>query len=633
MPSSTDLRWWRAEPDDIHRSVKAKLTSIRSRQKPRREMYQAFAEAYGTMELDSMGLTASRDGVGSYMAPTLPRNVVRQGVETLIARIGRDKPLPQVYTSQGTYSDQRRAYRMSQALEGGFQNLKVYVETKRCLRDASLFGTGVLKVWEDGERPNIERVFPWELDVDRNDALYGKPRSVYQTKWYDKEVLQELALGWLPNRPGQERKDALVHAIDRGGVIDEFSASYSSGEDKGRRIQVVEAWHLPSGPKAKDGRHVIIIDGATLFDEEYTLSRFPFAFMRYKDPIAGLWGDALAAELYGWQVELNLMAERVRTAHYLMAGMWLVPEGSDILDSDISNEIGTIVRHVPGRAPQYTAPNPVAPQTYQYMEGLQPGALADAGISQLSASSQKPGGDWSGKALDALDDAETGRFATVSELWESFHIEIGELLLTAYAELAQENKGLTIKLFRAKKSKALRWSDFALDPDDITVQVFSTNMLAKTPQSRMRQVMDLFNAKVIDRDMFLRLSGNPDLEGETDLTTSMKTLADEQIEWMLDADDPEADDAYQSPEPFQDLVYALHRAQAHYCFGKMRGVPPDNLELLIQYMGDCKALLDAQNPPAEAPAPGAGPPGMPPGPPPGANPGPPGPPPAMAGAA
>jgi hypothetical protein len=617
MATSTDLRWWRAEPEDMHRAIKAKLLSIRSRSKPRREMYRAFMEAYGTLEMETMGLQAAGNTDGHYLAPTLPRNVVRGGVETVIARIGRDHPLPQVYTASGSYSDQKRAQRMSQALEGGFQNLKVHLETKRSLRDASIVGTGVLKVWEDGESAHVERVFPWELDVDRHDAREGKPRSIYQTKWYDREVLTELCEGWVGEK--EFKKRGLADAIEKAGVFDADMASMGADEDKERRIQVVEAWRLPSGKKTEDGRHAIVIDGATLFEEEYDAPRFPFAFMRYKDPIAGLWGDALAAELYGWQVEINMMSERVRVAHYMtMTGTWLVYEGSDVLDVDITNDIGTIIRTKKGLEPQHINPDAVSNQTYQYMESLTPGALADAGISQLSAQSQKPGGDWSGKALDALDDAETGRFATVSQNWENFHIEIGELLLSAYARLAEENKGLTIKLFKARRSKALKWTDFALDPDDITVQVFSTNMLAKTPQSRLKQVMDLFNAKVIDRDLFLRLSGNPDLESETDLTSSMKELADEQIEWMLDADDPSLPEAYQAPTPFQDLTYALHRAQCHWCFGVMKNVPPDNLELLQQYMEDCKALLDAQNAPAPGAAPAGaaapGPPGAPSGP-------------------
>ena len=77
------------------------------------------------------------------------------------------------------------------------------------------------------------------------------------------------------------------------------------------------------------------------------------------------------------------------------------------------------------------------------------------------------------------------------------------------------------------------------------------------------------------------------------------------------------------PEPYQDLVYSLHRCQQYYNKARIERVPEGNRELLRQYMTECKRLLEMQMAPAPAanvPAGAATSPPMPPGPPAGAPP-------------
>ena len=86
-----------------------------------------------------------------------------------------------------------------------------------------------------------------EIFVDDVEALYGQPRQLHRVKQVDRQVLLDM----FP---------------DDAGLI--MGAKPSRTEENGRSIiadmiTVRESWHLPSGPGAKDGKHVITIDGGT----------------------------------------------------------------------------------------------------------------------------------------------------------------------------------------------------------------------------------------------------------------------------------------------------------------------------------------------------------------------------------
>jgi len=134
--------------------------------------------------------------------------------------------------------------------------------------------------------------------------------------------------------------------------------------------------------------------------------------------------------------------------------------------------------------------------------------------------------------------------------------------------------------------------------DAIVMQVWPTNLLGRTPAARLQMVNDLFNGGIIDRALYLRLLDAPDVDAETDLATAMQEVADEQIQALLDLDATlspaklRAAYAKSRPDAYQDLVYAMHRAQAHICLGKLRGVPGPILDLLRRFIEDAKTELD-----------------------------------------
>ena len=299
------------------------------------------------------------------------------------------------------------------------------------------------------------------------------------------------------------------------------------------------------------------------------------------------------------------MSDRVQQAHYATGGqIWLVPDGADIVDTELANGIGVVVHHKPGMPPVNINPSPVSPQTYEYLKDLPDFALKFSGISQMSAQGETPKGLTAAKALQTMSDQEATRFSLLSDAWERFHLDLVEQIIDLCKEIDEEHPGFSVRTGLKNYSIDIKWKDVDLERDKFSIQVWPTNLLPKTPAARMQQVNDLFQAGIIDRAMFLRLLDAPDLSSEQDLESAARDVADEQIEQMIDCDDPDAEGSLQYPEPFQDLVYALHRAQAHYNLGRIQGLDDGHLRLLSEYMRNCKALLDMQNPPPPPPNPG-----------------------------
>jgi hypothetical protein len=504
------------------------------------------------------------------------------------AKIGKNRPKPTFLTDRGDYSLRKKAKNLERFVDGLFYQLHLYEKTIEILRDACVYGTGILSVYREDDQVHIERVFPWEIIVDIADGRYSNPRNIYLIRWVDKDVLAEK----FPDLD-QEIHAANVTADDIDHIQD-----YEVTAD---RLIVTEAWHLPSGPEADDGRHVCIIEGITLVDEPYNKQHFPFAFLRYKEPVAGFWGNGLGEEMIGWQSEINELGERLATAHYIVGGgIWLVPDGADIVDTELTNGVGVIVHHKPGMPPQYINPDPINQATYQYIKDLPQFAMQFSGISQMSASSEKPAGITAAKALQTLDDVETERFNLVGRRWEAFHMDIVSQCIDLCKEIDEEYGNFTMRAPFKKYAMEINWKDVDMERDAFVMQVFPTALLSKTPSARLQQVQDLFAAGIIDRAMFLRLLDAPDINAEEDLESAARTVADEQIEHMIESD-PEDQDAFCYPEPFQDLIYALHRAQANYNLGRIQGMDEPHLKMLRDYMGECNRLLQLQNPPAPPP--------------------------------
>lgn len=600
-----DERWWLAESDeDVHDRLMKMTRRLRDRQRPRREMYRFYAELYGVNEVAGLGLTNYDPAGIGFVAPTLPFNVVRRGVKTVLAKVAKNRPMPMVVSERGNYRQWKRARGLSNFLDGAFSLLRTYDRTKVLLRDALIFGTGIGHVYHlPGDTlPRFDRIFPWEILTDVADARYGEPKQIFVIRWVDRTVLKELY---------PDHATLIEECRSDSGLIEDLP----DNEFEGDVVLVTEAWRLPTRDGGVPGKHAIAIDGVTLFQEPWTKPKFPFVLIRYDDPVIGTWGDSLAGEMAGFQYEVNYVTETLRMAHRVVGtGLWITDDNTGIPDAYWQNEVGMIIKKRPGSTVEYKNPDPANPQTYQWLQTCAEGSLAWTGISQLSANAQKPAGITAAKAITAIQDVEDDGFALLERGWEQLHVDVADAYIDEFKALAEEDPELKIFATQKRALLAVRWKDVDMERDAIVMQVWPTNLLGRTPAARLQTVNDLYNAGVIDSDRYLQLLDAPDIDAETDLRVAKRMRCDEQIDQMLELEvaDVQKPGAYKRPGPYQDLAYGLHRAADQICMGELRGIDDRVLELLRRYIEDCQALLTkaAPPPPTQLAAAPVAPPGM-----------------------
>jgi hypothetical protein len=567
--------WWDAEKDKANQYIFPVVRHLMQNQGWIREGHLRNMRLYGNLNV--LGLSFSSYGAGSAVNPPYDRlglNVVQSCVDTLTQKIAKNKPKPMFLTEGGNWSLQRKAKKLNKFIDGQFYESRVYETTPDIARDAFIFGDGYCKVFLQDGNIKIERVFPGEIVVDENDGVYGKPRSMFQTKYLPKEYVMAI----FPEYADKIAKAPLAEAMFAG---------HKSMSDY---IYVVEAWHLASGDDAKDGRHVICIDGCDLHDDEYNREVFPIKRMSYSKRVLGYSSQGLAEQLTGIQVEINKILRDIQNGMHLQKPKYLFEYGSKIIKSQVDNTHGGFLWYS-GTKPELYTPPAVNPQWFAHMESLYQKAFQVAGISQLSAQSTKPAGLNSGKALREYNDIETERFILIGQMWEQFHLDIASEmidLIKSHVDLESDDEKKQDYEVMAKNKNTIeiiKWSEVDMKEDKYMMHLYPTSALSKNPAMKIQDVVDLMQAGIIGPQEGSDLLDFPDLEAHNNLKNAPINNIKKQIEMIID------EGKYQGPEPFQNLNLGVQMMSEAYLQAKNDNVPESRLELMRRWVENAKMMM------------------------------------------
>lgn len=579
-------KWW-ASKEDMSRNIFAVVKYIDLNQQYRTKDNLLYARMYSNTEI--LGLTSStyaRQNSTNLPNSRLTLNVVKSCVDTVTSKIAQSKPRPLFLTEKGDYSLKRKAKLLTQYLDGIFDELHLYHEGQKVFRDACVFGTGALKIYIDPSDYSIkaERVLIDEIVVDDVEGMYGKPRQLFQKRVQDRGTLVDQF---------PKFKDKILNATS--SLVGE-NATQSTAD----QVTVIEAWHLPSGPKAKDGKHVICIENQVLFEEDYSKEYFPFIFLRWSEKLAGFFGSGLTFELLGLQREINKTLKTIQASLELMA----VPRvfldiASNINTASITDQIGNIIKYQ-GAPPVFQTPPAVSPELIQHLENMYRKAYEITGISMMQAQSKKPDGLDSGVALREMNDIASERFFITGMRYEDFYLDVADKIIEFSKELYENGKSKEIKITNNKFIETIKWKDVNLKSDQYVMRAFPVSILPTTPAGKLQTVQELIQAGLIPQDQALALLDFPDLEGFISLQTAAQDNIERYLETMMD------EGRYMPPEPFMNLELALTMTQNAYLRAKCDNLPEDRLELLRTFMDDINTLLGANQPPPELPPPAPG---------------------------
>jgi hypothetical protein len=585
-PTSETLQWWKLKGEDAASSITAILRYLADNQSARLGQQVVSVRLYGNLSMTGVnGLALSRSPVSQpAVRDRITYNVIASCIDTITAKIGKNKPKPLFLTSGGDYKLQRKAKKLNQFVDGIFYENKAYQLGVEIFRDGCVFGTGVGHVFIRDGRICFERVVPSELFVDEVEAFYGRPRSLHRIKNVDRYVLADAF------------PEARKMIMDCNGAMVNEAGSIASLSDM---VTVRESWHLPSGPEASDGRHTITLENGTILSEKYTHDFFPFAFFHWSKRLFGFWGQGLAEQLQNIQFEINKLLILIQRSMHLAGTFKVLMENtSKIVTEHLSNEIGAVVRYT-GTPPQYVTPPAVQPEIYQHLMTLKQSAYEQSGISALSAAAQKPAGLNSGKALREYNDIESDRFQTVGKAYEEFYLDLAKLSIAMVKQLVEEEGDFSIAAPGKKFLQTIKWSDIDLDDEEYVMQCYPVSSLPNDPAGRLQTIQEYLQAGFLTPRQGRMLLDFPDLEQVEGLANAME-------EWLTSTLDKMVDDGeYTSPEPFDDLTLARELALEYYSRGKTQSVEEERLELLRRFISQIDELQKMAQPPA--PPPGAEP--------------------------
>lgn len=569
---TSSVAWWAYGKNEAHKQIYDTVNRIHQAQQDRYDRNVRCVQLYGSADLLGMNpYSYARMNTPAMPEGRVKMNIISSMVDTVTAKVGKMRPKITYLTKGGNVASQDNAKKLDKFTLGLFYKNGVHALHQMMFRDGAIMDIGAIKHCRNDEEGKIEseRVLPTELYVDPSDAMYGSPMSMYQAKFIHKDTLIEM------------HPKAKTFVGSSASSLGSIPHSFDTMADY---VVVIEAWHLPSGKKP--GRHVICVENGTLSDEPYRCRKFPFTFFRWSKPLVGFFGQSLAERLIGNQVEINKMLRIIQKSFHLGSAFKVFIEyGSKVVKEHLNNDVGSIVYYT-GTRPEFYVPKTVHEEYFRHLEWLVKSSYEEAGVSQLSATSQKPAGLDSGKAMREYNDIETERFALISQDYENSFLETA----WHYTYLAKEMKedGIDIEVQSQSKKfvESIKWSDIDIDEDEYITQMFPTSMLPQSPAGRLAWVEEMMGNGLIDRDFGLTLLNFPDTEEYVSLETAAIDDIKDSIFSIV------SKGKYMPPEPFSNLPLGLKMFQSAYLRAKKDGVDPKRLDMMRRWMVSAKKLDD-----------------------------------------
>jgi hypothetical protein len=568
-----DNRWYDKDGKEMAQSLFGYVKTLRKDQSYRQDENFRHLRLYGNMEAFSLrNYSFYRAETSSSIVNRVTLNIVQSMIDTVVSKISKNKPKPDFLTSGGDWALQRRAQKLQQYVDGQMYATDFYSKRVLAIQDSCIFGTGALKMFRDGKDIRLERVFIDELAIDEQESLYGEVRQMSQTKMVHKETLKAMF---------PEHADH----IERIGSGEISIWASNIPQRYGEMIQVIEAWKLPSRPGAKDGKHAIVLDDVTLFEEDYEKDYFPFLFWRWNVRPIGFWGQGIAEQLTGIQMEINKILRTIQVSMHLVSVPKIFVEASSkIVESHLNNKIGGIIKYV-GAPPIEGKLGSIPPDLFSHLDRLYARAFEVVGISQLSAMAAKPQGLNSGKALREYNDIESERFMSVAQRDEDTVCQAAKMYIDLAKEIHAEFGEYKVKTKGARSLEVLDWADVDMEEDQYIMQVFPVSALSKTPAGRLQDIQELMSAGLIGREDGMKLLDFPDLQQFYNFNNAGLENIERTIEMMIDKGE------YQTPEPYQNLQLGIQKMQQAYLMYKNANAPEERLELFRRWIEDAQSIM------------------------------------------
>lgn len=504
-------KWWLAESDaDLVTQALSTTEYLKRTNQNRIRQASIFARLFSGKPLyNFLASNATLDNSNQLPIGRPTANVVYSCIDTLTSRITQDRPKPTFLTDGGHYKERKRAKEANQFIQGEFFRTKAYELGALAFRDAGILGNGFLKVFPRDKRVCVERTLETELLTDFNDAYYSNPRQLIQQKLVDRDVIAAMF---------PKKEEMIMSAVH--GNVDSTPRSTETIVDQ---FIMAEAWHLPSGEGAKDGRHVWVCSEGVILDEEWDKQTFPFVNFSYNPNMVGYFAQGLAEILMPTQMEIyRMLIIESQSIELMGVPRILIEEMSKILETAFNNRLGTIIKYR-NTPPTFVSPDAaLGERIFQWIQWLIQNAYQMSGISAMSAAGQKPQGLNSGEAIRSFDQIQEDRFAALARRYQNIYTDLAYLMLDTAKDIADEEGSYSTVYPGKDGTREIDLKNLKGLTDNPVIQCYEESSLPKDPAGRQAKLSEMLAAGEITPQEFRRLSNFPDLEQDDRLASALE---------------------------------------------------------------------------------------------------------------
>lgn len=408
----------------------------------------------------------------------IQENVIASCIETLCSKIASQKVRPFFNTVNGTFKEMQIAKQAQVFFDMLYEENNVNKIITDAFRNACVFDKGIVKISDDG----ITNRLPWNVFFDPREVTYNQITYVAEK---------------LPKTPGRI-----------------LELKYGIKADRNLDYTVYEYYDVMEHIKA-----VYVQELNKVVTHEYKPNIIPYLEIHYTNPVKGDTSQSVVDQLYGIQTQIDELLAVMKDSIAVNPGMTLlVPRSSNIKTNMLSNRTGQIIQYdpIPGQTTSpvtYATNDIISPQFVQLLDKLKNDAYEIVGISQLSATSQKPAGLNSGIALNTMEDIESSRFETQLNSVVRLYVDVAKACLDIFPP---EIDILPDDLNRAN----IKWKDIVEARNNMKIQFSAAESLSKDPSEKLKQLVALSQAGVIPQSHIATLMELPDLQSGYNLANN-----------------------------------------------------------------------------------------------------------------
>lgn len=418
-------------------------------------------------------------------------NVIRSCIDTLTSKIACQKVRPFFNSVNGSWKDFELCTQAQQFFDVLFDEYNVNDIVTLAFKDACIFERGMVYVSNTG----IERMLPWTVYTNPAEDSYNRNTELlWECKKYPKALLP--------------------FDIKTSQDLITYTRYWNTKE------KVFYTW----------------IPEANYNQVETYEKELPFVQIYYNKPLFGSSCSSVVDVLFGIQDQIdNLIRTCAIAAKRNMPKTYWVPEGTDVKAGSLNNEVGQVIpyRPIPGASGVPVICDEqriIDPQYRDLIDKYKQDAYELVGISQLSATSQKPQGLNSGIALSTMENIESDRFET----------QLNQVI-RCYVDLAKKCINILdakeLILPQEKTRTMLNWEDLISAAKSFNIQFSAAESLSKDPSTKLQQLQSLAQAGIIPQSHIAKYLELPDIESAYNITTNALNAVMSLIKETIEGDE------------------------------------------------------------------------------------------------